>query len=132
MEPGPKPNLIGSEYESQGRPPDKGGSERLLRAGGSIFRKPNPPFAFGSRPPCQGVGHNQLHSRAGYFMSGINYSEKIPNNVNLVSDRTLQRALEHWQPHFLDWWKGMGPTDFQGADVYLRTAVSVDSDGWAQ
>jgi len=65
-------------------------------------------------------------------MSGINYSEKIPNNVNLVGDRTLQRALEHWQPKFIDWWKGMGPTDFQGADVYLRTAVSVDADGWAQ
>ena len=60
-------------------------------------------------------------------MSGINYSEKIPNNVNLATDRTLQRALEHWQPHFLDWWKGMGPTDFQGADVYLRTAISVDA-----
>src|SRR5271154_2053300 len=65
-------------------------------------------------------------------MSGINYSEKIPNNVNLVNDRTLQRALEHWQPKFLDWWRGMGPTDFQGLDVYLRTAVSVDADGWAQ
>ena len=65
-------------------------------------------------------------------MSGINYSEKIPNNVNLATDRTLQRALEHWQPKFIDWWKGMGPADFQGADVYLRTAVSVDSDGWAQ
>ena len=54
-------------------------------------------------------------------MSGINYSEKIPNNVNLTNDRTLQRALEHWQPKFLDWWRGMGPTDFQSADVYLRT-----------
>jgi benzoyl-CoA 2,3-epoxidase subunit B len=64
-------------------------------------------------------------------MSGINYSEKIPNNVNLVNDRTLQRALEHWQPHFLDWWKGMGPSDFQAADVYLRTAISVDAQGWA-
>src|SRR4051812_50207220 len=65
-------------------------------------------------------------------MSGINYSEKIPNNVNLVNDRTLQRALEHWQPQFLNWWGEMGPTDFLGADVYLRTAISVDSDGWAQ
>jgi len=64
-------------------------------------------------------------------MSGINYSEKIPNNVNLATDRTLQRALEHWQPKFLQWWQGMGPTDFQGADVYLRTATSVDADGWA-
>ena len=64
-------------------------------------------------------------------MSSVNYSEKIPNNVNLVSDRTLQRALEHWQPHFIEWWKAMGPSDFQSADVYLRTATSVDAQGWA-
>ena len=62
----------------------------------------------------------------------IDYAEKIPNNVNIANDKTLQRALEHWQPSFLNWWREMGPTDFQGADVYLRTAVSVDSDGWAQ
>ncbi len=61
----------------------------------------------------------------------INYSEKIPNNVNLANDRTLQRALEHWQPHFLQWWHEMGPTDFEKAEVYLRTATSVDADGWA-
>ena len=64
-------------------------------------------------------------------MSGINYAEKIPNNVNLQNDRTLQRALEHWQPHFLQWWHEMGPTDFESADVYLRTATSVDAQGWA-
>jgi benzoyl-CoA 2,3-dioxygenase component B len=61
----------------------------------------------------------------------INYSEKIPNNVNLASDRTLQRALEHWQPKFLNWWHEMGPHDFEAADVYLRTAVGVDAQGWA-
>ncbi len=61
----------------------------------------------------------------------INYSEKIPNNVNLANDRTLQRALEHWQPHFLQWWHEMGPTDFEKAEVYLRTATSVDAKGWA-
>src|SRR5919201_1252849 len=55
-------------------------------------------------------------------MSSINYAEKIPNNVNLQNDRTLQRALEHWQPHFLQWWHEMGPADFESADVYLRTA----------
>jgi len=65
-------------------------------------------------------------------VSSVNYSEKIPNNVNLANDRTLQRALEHWQPHFLQWWRDLGPTDFQSADVYLRTAVSVDAQGWAQ
>ena len=58
-------------------------------------------------------------------------SEKIPNNVNLSSDRRLQRALEHWQPSFLEWWKDMGPEGFQAKDVYLRTAISVETSGWA-
>ncbi len=61
----------------------------------------------------------------------IDYLERIPNNVDLASNRTLQRALEHWQPRFLDWWRELGPTDFQGADIYLRTATSVDRKGWA-
>jgi benzoyl-CoA 2,3-dioxygenase component B len=61
----------------------------------------------------------------------INYSERIPNNVNLANDRTLQRALEHWQPKFLDWWREMGPNAFSSADVYLRTATGVDAQGWA-
>ena len=61
----------------------------------------------------------------------IDYAERIPNNVELSSNRTLQRALEHWQPAFLSWWKEMGPTDFNAADVYLRTAISVDAKGWA-
>src|SRR5205807_7304833 len=67
----------------------------------------------------------------GAGMSAIDYAEKIPNNVNLVGDRTLQRALERWQPQFLQWWHEMGPNDFEGANVYLRTAVSVDAQGWA-
>ncbi len=61
----------------------------------------------------------------------IDYAERIPNNVELGSNRTLQRALEQWQPAFLSWWKEMGPTDFNAADVYLRTAISVDAKGWA-
>ena len=65
-------------------------------------------------------------------MSSINYSEKIPNNVNLAEDRTLQRALEQWQPNYLQWWSDMGPEGSQNFDVYLRTAVSVDPAGWAQ
>ncbi|MCD6679578.1 MAG: benzoyl-CoA 2,3-epoxidase subunit BoxB [Burkholderiaceae bacterium] len=65
-------------------------------------------------------------------MSTIDYADKIPNNVNLSEDRTLQRALEHWQPGFLDWWKDMGPDNSRNFDVYLRTAISVDPSGWAQ
>ncbi len=64
-------------------------------------------------------------------MADINYSEKIPNNVSLSEDRTLQRALEQWQPNYLSWWKDMGPEGSPGYDVYLRTAVSVDPGGWA-
>ena len=60
-------------------------------------------------------------------MSGINYSEKIPNNVGLSSNKRLQRALEHWQPKYIQWWKDMGPQGFQDYhQVYVRTAVSVD------
>ena len=61
----------------------------------------------------------------------IDYSQLIPNNVDLSSDRRLQRALENWQPRFLDWWKDMGPDNTSTFDVYLRTAVSTDSNGWA-
>jgi benzoyl-CoA 2,3-dioxygenase component B len=58
--------------------------------------------------------------------------EKIPNNVDLSKDLKLQRALEQWQPNFLSWWRDMGPDGFQADDVYLRTAVSVEPDGWAR
>jgi len=66
-------------------------------------------------------------------MSTIDYHDsKIPNNVDLSSDKRLQRALEQWLPKYQQWWHEMGPTDFETKDVYLRTAVSVDSEGWAQ
>ncbi|MDQ1750541.1 MAG: benzoyl-CoA 2,3-epoxidase subunit [Pseudonocardiales bacterium] len=58
------------------------------------------------------------------------YTEKIPNNVELHEDRRLQRALESWQPNFLNWWESMGPT-LPTEDVYLRTAVNVGREGWA-
>ncbi|HTP85107.1 MAG TPA: benzoyl-CoA 2,3-epoxidase subunit BoxB [Alphaproteobacteria bacterium] len=64
-------------------------------------------------------------------MMSINYAERIPNNVGLSDNKVLQRALEQWQPKFLDWWREMGPTDFNAAECYLRTATSVDAQGWA-
>ena len=57
--------------------------------------------------------------------------DRIPNNVDLSSDPRLQRALEHWLPNYLDWWREMGPDGFQEKDVYLRTAISVEPEGWA-
>ena len=64
-------------------------------------------------------------------MSTIDLQALIPNNVNLAENRQLQRALEHWQPAFLNWWDEMGPSDFKANEVYLRTAVGVDAQGWA-
>ncbi len=64
-------------------------------------------------------------------MSDVVNSERIPNNVQLSDDKRLQRALEAWQPNYLQWWREMGPSGFQEDLVYLRTAISVDSDGWA-
>jgi benzoyl-CoA 2,3-epoxidase subunit B len=61
----------------------------------------------------------------------VNLYDRIPNNVNLASDARLQRALEKWLPNYLEWWREMGPDGFQAKDVYLRTAISVEKDGWA-
>ncbi|HEY8074194.1 MAG TPA: benzoyl-CoA 2,3-epoxidase subunit BoxB, partial [Labilithrix sp.] len=63
-------------------------------------------------------------------MSTVN-NDRIPNNVDLSSDKRLQRALEAWQPSYIAWWNEMGPFGFQHDDVYLRTAISVTSEGWA-
>ena len=49
----------------------------------------------------------------------------------LADNRRLQRALESWQPSYLRWWESCGPEGTQAYDVYLRTAISVESDGWA-
>jgi len=62
----------------------------------------------------------------------VHYDDSIPNNVDLASDRQLQRALEAWHPNYLEWWNDMGPEGFQQAEVYLRTAVGVDPSGWAK
>jgi benzoyl-CoA 2,3-dioxygenase component B len=55
------------------------------------------------------------------MMSSINYDE-----------RKLQRALEQWQPAFLDWWRDVGPQVFKTDEIYLRTAISTEPGGWAQ
>ena len=61
----------------------------------------------------------------------IDYNETIPNNVGLADDRRLLRALERWQPAYLEWWNNLGPAETGDFEVYLRTAISVEADGWA-
>jgi benzoyl-CoA 2,3-epoxidase subunit B len=64
-------------------------------------------------------------------MSLVDINAKIPNNVDLAGDRRLQRALESWQPKFIDWWRAQGLVAFKDNPVYLRTAISVGQQGWA-
>jgi benzoyl-CoA 2,3-dioxygenase component B len=64
--------------------------------------------------------------------STVDLDAKIPNNVGLADDPKVRRALERWQPAYLDWWRQMGPSDFADRQIWLRTAVSVESGGWAQ
>jgi benzoyl-CoA 2,3-dioxygenase component B len=61
----------------------------------------------------------------------VDLSSRIPNNVDLAADPKLRRALESWQPAFLRWWEERGPDGLQRDQVYLRTAVGVDREGWA-
>ncbi|HEX3862282.1 MAG TPA: benzoyl-CoA 2,3-epoxidase subunit BoxB [Stellaceae bacterium] len=64
--------------------------------------------------------------------TNVDYDGLIPNNVGLNTDPRLRRALESWHPECLNWWKSRGPEGFQSSLVYLRTAVSVEPEGWAK
>ena len=61
----------------------------------------------------------------------IDLKARIPNNVDLAENRRLLRALEGWQPNFIDWWRELGPEGSTDYNIYLRTAISVEADGWA-
>ena len=94
-----------------------------------IFQRAN---AVGERGALRVYGTGQRPGvRSEESLMAIDYQERIPNNVNLHDNRRLLRALEEWQPRFLQWWSDMGPEGFQARDVYLRTATSVDAQGWA-
>ena len=36
-------------------------------------------------------------------IEAVDYTTKIPNNVNLTEDRQVLRALESWHPGYIDW-----------------------------
>src|SRR5256714_253864 len=82
----------------------------------------------GTRP---GMTENVSKEHAMNIMN-VDYTTKIPNNVNLSEDRQVLKALEGWHPGYMDWWSDMGPEGFQQSLVYLRTAYSVDPRGWAK
>ena len=63
-------------------------------------------------------------------MPGHISDERIPttSTSRATSDSRRAGALA---ADFIDWWMDMGPEGFQVKDIYLRTAVSVESGGWA-
>src|SRR6266540_257173 len=103
-------------------------ASRPGRTGSSTVRTPRAPRV---RSGATGPAHDPTTTARGCDPMSIDYSERIPNNVDLAGDRRLQRALESWQPKFLEWWRDLGPVEFQDRDVYLRTAVDVGQQGWA-
>src|SRR5438445_13164789 len=60
----------------------------------------------------------------------VDYSTKIPNNVNLSEDRQVLKALEGWHPDNMDRWSGIGPEGLPQSLLYLRTDYTVDTRGW--
>ena len=70
-----------------------------------------------------------MMSKANEVAVEINYDDLIPNNVDLSNDAKLKKALERWQPKYVDWWNEAGPEDTKDLEVYLRTAVGVDPKG---
>src|SRR5262245_66597068 len=85
----------------------------------------------GRAAPVRHGGTSGIRSEES-VMAGIDYLERIPNNVDLSENRRLQRALEEWQPRFLEWWNDMGPEGCQAKDAYIRTSASDDAQDWAK
>ena len=66
-------------------------------------------------------------------MSAVDYASLIPNNVDLASDRAFAaraRGVASEVPRLVarTWVR----TAFRTCEVFLRTAVSVDREGWAK
>ena len=56
----------------------------------------------------------------------------IPNNVGLAEKPELRRSLEWFDACYRKWWFDCGPAEVRDREVYLRTPVGVDAEGWAR
>jgi len=56
----------------------------------------------------------------------------IPNNVGLAGRPDLHRGLDWFDGRYRQWWREFGPVGVRDEEVYLRTPVGVDADGWAR
>jgi hypothetical protein len=83
-----------------------------------------------STPPSTHPSHLQRLARGGFRELSRQLREDSEQRRSQLRQEAPARARS-LAAHFIDWWKEMGPEGFQEDQVYLRTAVSVDADGWA-
>lgn len=62
----------------------------------------------------------------------MDLSATIPNNVGLEENPRLRAMLEWFLGRYRGWWRDMGPSGFDAAEVWLRRPVAVDAKGWAE
>ncbi len=65
-------------------------------------------------------------------MTAVDLSSAVPNNIGLAGRPELRGMLEWFQGRYREWWLDQGPAGIRDNEVYLRTPVGVDADGWAQ
>ena len=98
------------------------------RTGSSSGRtRPGPD---GRAAPLRHGPQGRVRPEAGLTMMRSTTPRRSPTTSTWPGDRRLQRALESWQPNFLQLVGDDGPGR-PTEDVYLRTAVAVGREGWA-
>ena len=95
-----------------------------------IFQRPN---AVGPEGALQryGTGARPTFDRRASRMTIVDLDTKIPNNVGLADDRRLAARPRGLAAEVHRVVAILGPAEHQDDDVFLRTAISVGQEGWA-
>ncbi len=62
----------------------------------------------------------------------VDLAASIPNNVGLAARPALRRDLEWFDGRYREWWRDWGPLGVRDEEVYLRTPIGVEAEGWAR
>ena len=96
-----------------------------------IFNRPNA-FGAGGRPaPVRHRHRGPTSTAQGCEAMPIDYAERIPNNVDLAERPALAAGVGELAAEVPRLVARARPVGFQDRDVYLRTAVDVGQEGWA-
>ena len=70
------------------------------------------------RPNAVGEGRLKVYGKGGRRSSISSEARCQTIGADVEDSFPPTRALEHWQPNYLDWWAEMGPDGSQPIDVY--------------